>query len=270
MNVLLDAAARPVIGHRGNRAFAPENTIESFAQAVTLGADAIEFDVRISADGVAVVHHDPTVERTTDGRGEVERLTFDELRKLDAGAKFSLDGGRTFPYRGMGHRIPSLDEVIEAFPTTPLLIEIKAPLAATAVRAAIEKHNAEGRCVVDSFSRDALRLFEGSPIAYGASSAGAAQLMREIVLGSSVTPIHYKVLCVPLSYYGLPLPIRRFAKVAPKYDCRVHVWTINSRRVARDLWEAGVNGIITDDPAKMLKERNRLPLKETQEVLGSG
>jgi glycerophosphoryl diester phosphodiesterase len=259
MNVLLDPAARPVIGHRGNRAFAPENTIESFAQAVAAGADAIEFDVHVTADGIAVVHHDPTVERTTDGRGAIDRLTFSQLSELDAGANFTSDKGKTFPYRGKGHRIPSLDEVIEAFPSTPLLIEIKAPLAATPVRASIEKHLAAERCVVDSFDNEALKVFRDSQIPYGASSGDVARLMREVVTGTKVTPITYKALCVPLSYNGLPLPVRRFAEVAPKYDCRVHVWTINSRRAARDLWKAGINGIITDDPAKMLTERSKLP-----------
>jgi glycerophosphoryl diester phosphodiesterase len=258
MNPLLDPSARPVIGHRGNRAFAPENTIESFAQAITLGADAIEFDVRLSADGVAVVHHDSIADRTTDGGGEIERLSFDQLREFDAGANFTLDAGETFPYRGKGHRIPSLEEVVEAFPATPLLIEIKTPLAATAVRIAIEKHKAESRCLVDSFSRDALRIFDGSRIPFGAASGDVAKLMREIVIGTRVTPITYKALCVPLSYRGLPLPVRRFAEVAPKYGCRVHVWTINSRRTARDLWQSGINGIVTDDPARMLKERTRL------------
>jgi glycerophosphoryl diester phosphodiesterase len=259
MNVLLDPEARPVIGHRGNRAFAPENTIESFAQAVALGADAIEFDVHLSADGIAVVHHDATVERTTDGRGAIERLTFDQLREFDAGSMFTIDSGQSFPYKGKGHRIPSLDEVIEAFPTTPLLIEIKTPLAATAVLTAIESHNAVERTLVDSFSRDALRIFENSPVAYGAASSDAARLMSEIVIGMKVTPFTYKALCVPLSYRGIPVPVRRFAEVGAKHDCRVHVWTINSASVARELWESGVNGIITDDPAMILKERALLP-----------
>ncbi|HVF40493.1 MAG TPA: glycerophosphodiester phosphodiesterase family protein, partial [Gemmatimonadaceae bacterium] len=123
MNILLDAGAHPVIGHRGARAHAPENTIESFAQAVAAGAEAIEFDIRLSADGVPVVFHDPQVSRTTDGTGEVKRMTFAELRELDAGARYTPDGGKTYPYAGMGHRIPSLEEVIEAFPSTPVLIE---------------------------------------------------------------------------------------------------------------------------------------------------
>jgi glycerophosphoryl diester phosphodiesterase len=259
MNVLLDSKARPVIGHRGNRAHAPENTIESMAQAVAAGADAIEFDIRVSADGIAVVHHDPTVVRTTSGRGEVARLTFSQLRQFDAGANFSRDGGKTYPYRDKGHRIPSFDEVLEAFPSTPLLIEIKTPLASVAVRDAIRKHKAEDRCLVDSISRDALRVFYDTHIAYGAAGGDVARLMREVLTGKQITPLNYKALCVPMNYYGLPLPVRRFARVAPKFDCRVHVWTINSPVLAKDLWMHGVNGIITDDPAMMLKLRESIP-----------
>ena len=260
MNILLDPDARPVIGHRGNRAHAPENTIESLAQAVAAGADAVEFDVRVTADGIIVVHHDPTVNRTTDGSGEIARKTFAELRELDAGARFTRDGGKTFPYRGKGHRIPSFDEVLEAFPSTALLIEIKTPLAAVGVKNAIEQHKAEDRCLVDSFSRDALRVFKDSRIAHGAASGDVARLMREILFGMRITPMDYRALCVPLSYNGLPLPVRRFARVAPKYNCRVHVWTVNSPAVAKDLWINGVNGIITDDPALMLGLRSSLGL----------
>src|SRR5687767_4355511 len=162
MNILLEPAARPVIGHRGNRAHAPENTIESFAQAIAAGADAIEFDVHVSADGIPVVHHDKTIARTTDVSGEVARMTFAELKRADAGANYTNDGGKTFPYRGAGHRIPSFEEVVDAFPEIPLLIEIKAPLAATGVRRIIEQRKAVDRVVVDSFRAEALRPFHDS------------------------------------------------------------------------------------------------------------
>lgn len=259
MNILLDPAAKPVIGHRGNRAHAPENTIESFAQAVALGADAIEFDVRLSADGIPVVHHDPTAVRTTDGKGEIARMGFDEIRRLDAGANFTKDGGKTYPYRGAGHRVPAFEEVLEAFPSTSLLIEIKAPLAATGVREIIEKHKAADRCMIDAFDDLAVRRFEGSSIPYGASRGDVANLMKQILLGRTVGPMKYQALCVPLSYHGLPLPVRRFAKVGRAHNCRVHVWTINDPKVAVSLWNDGVNGIISDDPAIMLKARSGLP-----------
>lgn len=259
MNILLEPGARPVVGHRGNRAHAPENTIESFAQAVSLGVDAIEFDVRVTADGIPVVHHDPTVNRTTDGHGEIARMTFAELRKLDAGARYTNDGGRTFPYRGMGHRIPSFDEVLEAFPSTPIMIEIKTALAATGVRKSLESHGAEERSLVDAMDIRALRVFRDSAIAAGAARDEVVRLMAEVVLGLTVGQMSYRALCVPLSYYGLPLPVKRFARVAPVHDCRIHVWTINDPGVAVDLWKSGVNGIISDDPAVMLEARAGLP-----------
>ncbi len=259
MNVLIDPRCRPVIGHRGNRAHAPENTIESFAQAVAAGADAIELDVHISADGIPVVVHDPHVRRTTDGVGDVAHMTFAELRALDAGAHFTPDGGKTFPYRGQGHRIPSLDEAIEAFPSIPMLIEIKVPQAAAAVRGTIEARDAEERTLVDSMYPAALRIFSDSPIAVGASRSDVIRAMREILLRRPLTPFAFKAFCVPPHYYGVPLPVRRFARVAPSQNCAVHVWTINDPQQATDLWLSGVNGIISDEPALMLRTRAMLP-----------
>jgi glycerophosphoryl diester phosphodiesterase len=262
MNVLIDPVARPVIGHRGNRAYAPENTIESFAQAVALGADAIEFDVRLSADGIPVVHHDPTLTRTTDGIGEIARTDFVKLKDLDAGHNFTRDGGKTYPYRGAGHRIPTLEEVVEAFPSTPLLIEIKDPLAAPLVREIIEKHKAEWRCLIDSMNDIAVRKFEDSSIAWGAAQDDVASLMKQVMFRQRVTHMPYNALCVPLSYKGLPLPVRRFAKAARQLGRQVHVWTVNDPAVALSLWKDGINGIISDDPALMLKTRKSLPTVE--------
>jgi glycerophosphoryl diester phosphodiesterase len=266
MNVLLDSAARPVIGHRGNRAYAPENTIESFAQAITLGADAIEFDVRLSADGIPVVHHDPTLTRTTDGIGEIARTDFVKLKDLDAGANFTRDGGKTYPYRGAGHRIPTFEDVIEAFPSTPFLIEIKDALAAPAVREIIEKHKAEWRCLIDSYDELAVRRFEDSSIAHGASKSGVATLMKQVLLGLQIDRMPYDALCVPLSYHRLPLPVRRFAKAAREHGRQVHVWTVNDPAVALSLWKDGINGIISDDPGLMLKAREGLTVSFSSSV----
>ena len=262
MNILIDPAARPVIGHRGNRAYAPENTIVSFAQAVALGADAIEFDVRLSADGIPVVHHDPTLTRTTDGIGEIARTNFVKLKDLDAGANFTRDGGKTYPYRGAGHRIPTLEEVIEAFPSIPFLIEIKDPLAAPLVREIIEKHKAEWRCLVDSMNDLAVRRFEDSSIAWGAAQSDVASLTKQVLLRRNVKSMPYNALCVPLSYNGIPLPVRRFAKAARQLGRQIHIWTVNDPAVALSLWKDGINGIISDDPALMLKTRNSLPSTE--------
>ncbi len=260
MNPLLDPGAHPVIGHRGNRAHAPENTIESFVQAVAAGADAIEFDVRLSADGIPVVCHDPSVSRTTSGLGSVSHLTFMALREFDAGARFTPDGGRTFPYRAKGIKIPSLKEVLDQFPDTPLLIEIKDPRAAPAIRASIEAHHAEARCLIDALDERALKPFLASSIATGAARAGVARMTARVVLKRDVSSLKHVAICIPLHYNGIPLPIHRLARVARLHDCRVHVWTINDPGTALDLWRAGVDGVITDDPALMLRTRARFAL----------
>ncbi len=255
---MLDPARRPVVGHRGNRAHAPENTLESFAQAVALGVDALEFDVRLTADGVAVVHHDPTVDRTTDGSGPVAALTLAELRRLDAGARFTSDGGRTFPYRGRDIRIPTLDEVIGAFPDTPLLIEIKTPTASAETKAVIERRASEARCVVDAFDAAALTPFRGGPIALGAAQRDVAWLLAAAMARLPVRAVAYRALCIPPTFRGLPLPLARFATMLAPLGCPVHIWTVNDPAEARRLWAAGVRGIISDDPGTMLRLRGEL------------
>ena len=261
MNPLLDAYLRLVIAHRGNAAHAPENTLESFVQAIALGADAIEFDLQLSADGFPVVHHDAQLSRTSDGRGPIAAKTLAQLAAFDAGARFTADEGRTYPYRGKGIRIPRFEEVLTGFTSTPLLIEIKTAAAAPAVRKAIESAGAEDRCLVDSYSSEAMAVFEGSRIPVGATRADVIRLMREVLSGRRVTPPKFSALCIPLSYYGLPIPARRFARLAPTQNFVVHVWTIDNPALAVNLWEAGVSGIVTNDPAAMIAARKTVSAK---------
>ena len=170
-----------------------------------------------------------------------------------------LRWGRMFMAAGQYNDAMQLfQEVLEAFPATPLLIEIKAPLAATQVKRIIEELGATERVVVDSFKPEALKVFRDSGIATGASRNGIARILRESLGGKSAGPVDFRVLCTPLTYYGMPLPVKRFPRVGTRHDVRVHVWTVNDTGIARDLWMAGVNGIITDDPAVMLDLRSTL------------
>ncbi|MEO8140546.1 MAG: glycerophosphodiester phosphodiesterase family protein, partial [Gemmatimonadota bacterium] len=148
MNLLLDRSAHPVIGHRGAAWYAPENTLESFRLALSQGADAIEFDVRRSADGEAMVFHDPTLDRTTDQPGPIAARTAAELKRLDAGFHYSQPGMPGTPFRGVGVRIPTLREVIAAFPELPLLIEVKEPEVAEATARALVEGAATDRAVI--------------------------------------------------------------------------------------------------------------------------
>jgi glycerophosphoryl diester phosphodiesterase len=143
-----------VVGHRGAAAHAPENTLESFRLGVEMGADAIELDVHLTADGQLAVIHDDTLERTTDRNGPVAMLTMDEIRQADAGARFTRDDDSGTPFAGKGHTVPTLGEVLEWLPDeVGLVIEIKARAAPDAVVEAVKAHpvRSSGRLSVISF-----------------------------------------------------------------------------------------------------------------------
>ncbi len=169
MNPLLDLDARPIIGHRGASGLAPENTLQAFELALRDGADALELDVRLSRDGAPVVMHDATLDRTTSLAGAVRAQTLVDLRAADAGYRFTTDGGRTFPYRGTGVRIPTLGEVLWSFPRTPILLEIKEPEVQAAVQRVLLTEGAAERCVVASELPEALELFREPPFVCAAS-----------------------------------------------------------------------------------------------------
>lgn len=257
MNALLDPAAKLVIAHRGNSAFVPENTLESFQQAVELGADALEFDVRLSRDGRAVVIHDATLARTTNGAGAVGALTLDELQRLDAGCRFTRDGGRTFPFRGRGISVPAFELVLSAFPKIPMIVEIKTRAASAEVKRLIERSGATARCLVGAFDDAAVAPFRGSTIAHSASRRELVRLFARALRPGSPSRLPYQALAVPPRTKGLPLPVMRMAKMARAAGATTHVWTIDDPAQARRYWAGAVNGIITNDPAAILASAGR-------------
>jgi glycerophosphoryl diester phosphodiesterase len=256
--LLLDFLRRPVIGHRGDRAHAPENTLPSFAQAVALGADALEFDLHRSKDGVPVVIHDPTLDRTTDARGAVRDRTVRELQQVDAGARFSRDGGRTFPFRGRRIGVPTLEETLYAVPDHPLILELKSVEAARPTLAVLERTGSLGRVLVGSFLDDALTPFieAGVPVSPGVRSL--ARRFLPALLGSRPARLPMQALCIPRFHNGLPLPVRGFAAMMRSAGGPTHVWTVNDPALAQRLWARGVAGIISDDPGAILAARSRL------------
>lgn len=252
MNPLLDPSARLVIGHRGAPAEAPENTLPSFLRAAELGAHALELDVHVTADGVPIVLHDPTLDRTTDRGGIASSLAFAEVREADAGARFTPDGGRTFPWKGRGVRVPALAEVLEALPATPLLIEIKDPAARLAVRQALLDHDATGRCVVASVAHRALDVFREPPFLRGASRREILRLWVGSTLGAAWAARDCLLYSVPERHYHLHVTSERFLAAARRLGRPVHVWTVDAPDAARRLWERGVSGIVANDPGALL------------------
>ena len=147
-----------VVAHRGASARAPENTMEAFRLGVEAGADAIELDVHVSADGQLAVIHDETLDRTTDRTGSVASQTMDEIRAADAGAEFPGPNG-DHPFRGRGLTVPTLPEVLAWLPDdVGLVVEMKARATADAVVEAVRDHpvRSSGRLVAISFDEHAI------------------------------------------------------------------------------------------------------------------
>jgi glycerophosphoryl diester phosphodiesterase len=259
VNPLLDPGARLVIAHRGSSAEAPENTLPAFEAAVRRGADAIELDVRLTADGAPVVIHDATLDRTTDRSGPVAAVTLAELRTVDAGWHFTPDRGRTNPCRGADMRIPTLGEVLWTFPRLNVLVEIKEPSAQEAVRRVLLQEDAAARCVVASENRQALVGFDEPPFARGACAPEISALYWAALFRRRGPAPSYRMLSVPLRHRGLLVPTNGFVAAARAHGCAVHVWTVNSPDTARRLWRRGVSGMVTNVPGTMVEARESLP-----------
>lgn len=255
--ILLDLAAHPVIGHRGASADAPENTLPSFLRAIEQSVDAIELDVHVTADDVPVVMHDPTVMRTTSGEGAIAAMSWRRLRDLDAGARFTLDGGATYPYRDQGVRVPSVEEVLAAIPADlPMVIEVKAIHAQWPLRRVLERFNAAPRCAVAAFEAGSLNAFE-PPFTRSASRRDLLELMARTAVGLKPGRVPYRVICAPHEYYRVPVPVGLIVRAARSLGAPVHAWTVDEPALARRLWAHGVNGIISNAPRVILEARNK-------------
>ncbi len=250
--------ARPlVIAHRGGAGLWPENTLYAFGRAAELGVDVIELDVRATADGVLVVFHDATVERTTGGQGRVGEMTLAELKRLDAAYRWTLDGGRTFPLRGGGVGVPTLDEVFAALPEMRFVIEPKrgthAPAGALC-RVVRERSMAE-KVLVASFTQAVLDEFRRECPGV-ATSAGPSEVSRFLALsktglGASYSP-PMQALQIPEYAGGVRLIDRAFVEAAHERNLQVHAWTVNDETRMSGLVELGVDGIMTDYPDRLL------------------
>ena len=247
-HILLDATRRLIIGHRGAAAHAPENTIPSFRLAERAGADVLELDVRLTADAVPVVIHDPTLYRTTGRPLVVSAEPFARLRDADAGARFTRDGGRTFPWRGRGVTIPSLEEVALALPTMPLAIELKVRGAEAEVRRVLWRTGALPRSLVVSFDERAVHAFRDGTTPTGAGRREMIALLVRSLIRRLPTSVPYDAVFVPRRYWGVNIKPAPFVRAGRALGIAVHTWVENDPVVARALWRSGITGIVTDDP----------------------
>ncbi len=234
---MLEGIGFVVVGHRGASAYEPENTLASIRRALDMGADAVEVDVRLSADGVPVVIHDDTVDRTTDGTGRVGDMSLDELRGLDAGG---------------GERIPTLGEALgEVRGRGVLFLELKVREAAAPALDLVRGEDMLEEVLFTSFSAETLRdLREAEPSSHlgliylkpSDGVVGARRLGCEFVL-----PFHR-------------MATARAVAFAHRMGLRVIPWVVDDPGMAAEYASRGVDGVATNRPDVMVDLRRSLGL----------
>jgi glycerophosphoryl diester phosphodiesterase len=255
--------------HQGGAKEAPSSTLFAMREAVSNGADALELDVHLSKDGVLMVCHDATVDRTTDGSGAIADLTLDELRRLD-NAYWWVPGSvvdhehdddpALYVHRGKAaddpdFRIATLQEVLDAFPdtflnfdikqTAPAVVSYEQPLAEALLQA-----DRAGTVIVASFNDLATERFrEHAPqIHTSLGTNGTADFYRALQAGETPPSTPGVALQVPRTFGDVVVVDERFVAAAHEHGLAVHVWTIDDEQEMADLVAIGVDGVMTDRP----------------------
>lgn len=229
--------------HRGASFCAPENTLAAFTYAVESGADGLELDIHLSRDGVPVVIHDETLERTTDGHGPVAEMTLPQLQQLDAGSWFATEFA--------GEPIPALQEVLQVFGgQLRLNLELKDFRAGIAVLELLSQYPAAD-IVVSSFNYDLLQRLR--------SEDGRLPLAVLFDSGSWHRAVKLAVDLSARSFHpAVNLVNRPMVAACARAGLPVHVWTVDNGAVAKSLVRAGVSGFFANDPATLRAAFGRL------------
>jgi glycerophosphoryl diester phosphodiesterase len=247
-----------VFAHQGGENLRPSNTLEAFRHAVELGADVLDTDMHMTKDGVLILMHDQTVDRTTDGHGAIRDLTLAEIKQLDAAYNFTTDDGQTFPYRGQGFRVPTLEELFQAYPDKRFGIEIKqTEPVETAKRfcALIRQYQLQNSVLVSSFRQENMNEFRKQcpEVATSATEDEVRPFFFASLLGMTraFTP-NINTLQVPEEAAGFQILTPQFVAAAHERGLPVQPWTINEEADLKRILTLGVDGINTDNPDRLL------------------
>ncbi|QFT87810.1 putative glycerophosphoryl diester phosphodiesterase 1 [Bacillus sp. THAF10] len=252
-----------VIAHQGGELLAPSNTMAAFEQAVEMGVDVLETDIHITKDGHLVAIHDPTVDRTTDGTGNVADLTLAEIKELDAGYHFvDLEGATSF--RGKEVTIPTVEEMFEAFPNTRIEIEIKdtnPPEKYEEISRKLweltQQYNRQDSLLVASFDQDILSTFQSYAKGQVALVGGRQEITSFVIFhklfARSLYAPSVDAFQMPLQESILDLTYKRLIWDAQRSGIQVHYWTIDDKPTMRLLLEKGADGILTNRPDLLLE-----------------
>lgn len=252
-----------IIGHRGASAIAPENTLAAFTRSIQDGAEGIEFDVRLSQDGVPVVIHDATIARTGLIDGVVAELSAEVLGRTDVGSWFSKRPN-AHDVDFCNEKLPSLQQVFDLFADSDALLylEMKSQAGdgerlAAEVAGAIRKHAIAERVVVSSFNLSLVRAVKVIDPAICTAAlfeprvSLPATLVRRIKLVELAKACEADEICLHHT-----LASRRLTEQARKSQLEVVVWTVDNPEWIERARSRGVKALITNDPASMLRYRN--------------
>ena len=260
--------------HQGGAWEAPSSTLFAVRRALELGATGIELDVHATADGVLVVSHDATVDRTTDGRGEIHAMTFEQVRALDNAYWWAPGADVTpglapgdYPWRGRApgdtdFAVATLDEVLvllDGHPEVALNLDIKATAPAVepyeeALARCLEDHGNTGRVIVASFLDSATERFRrhAPGIGTSAGTTATAEFVRAVHQHGPVPALVAVALQVPARYGDVVIVDEALLEAAHGAGVAVHVWTVNDPEEMARLVDLGVDGIITDLPTTLV------------------
>lgn len=251
--------SRPLVfAHRGGCALGPENTLAAFDRGLQAGADGLELDVHLSADGIPVVHHDATLDRTTAECGKLAARTAGELAGIDAGYRFGDRG--SYPFRSQGVGIPSLADVLRRYRDAPIIVEMKVDSVemGEAVAREVRRAGAADRvCVAGYGTRSATAARAALPEM--ACSACHAEVRLAVYRTWARWPVRrppYGGYQVPETNGALRIVSPRFIRYAHEEGLRVHVWTVDAEADMHRLLDWGVDGLISNRPDAAVKVRN--------------
>jgi glycerophosphoryl diester phosphodiesterase len=251
-----DLALPRVFAHRGASGDRPENTMAAFDGAVADGAPYIELDVHMTRDGVVVVIHDEDLRRVSDREGVITELRLGKVQSADAAYSFSPDG-QSYPFRGQGLRVPTLEEVLRAFPRQRFIIEVKqvAPSLIAPALDVIDRAGMRRRVLVASEHQAPLdevrRLAPDLATNFSAAEVGA--FFKSMAPGADPYVPTSAALQIPPEHLSWKLATPESVAAAHRLGVEVHVWTVNEEAEMLRMLEIGVDGIITDYPARLLK-----------------
>ena len=246
-----------LLAHRGLPLEYPENTMISFENAVKFGIDVIETDTHLTRDNQFVICHDAEISRISNGTGLINNYTVEELKKFDAGYKFTRDEGKTYPFRDKNITFMTVEEALKVFPDQKFNIDLKDnnPLQVKYWAELIKKYDAEKRVLTASqYTSNLMEVRKTFP---GMATSFSAGEVFKFYIANKFGRLKTKMF--EADAFQIPIRLGPFHLIRPKFirnahrlGFKLHIWTINEQDIMKELFEMGIDAIFTDNP-RLLK-----------------